>query len=92
MTPPASPRRAVLDAVRNGVAPAQIARQTGLDPGLVTLALDRLVASGHLATTPLTGGCPEGAGGCTGCPVPVGCPGVSGPTTSPVLISLAGLA
>jgi hypothetical protein len=45
---------------------AAIATRTGLDRGVVGLALDRLVASGRLGAEPLAAGCPSG--GCGTCP------------------------
>jgi ferrous iron transport protein C len=50
---------------------AAVATRTGLDPGVVGLALDRLVASGRLVAEPLAPGCPSG--GCGTCPAASGC-------------------
>lgn len=62
-----SPTRAVLAQFDGGAASvAEIARRTGLDSGVVSLAVERLVASGHLSAERVQSGCPDG--GCQACP------------------------
>jgi hypothetical protein len=71
---PASPTRAVLAEIENGVATlTDISRRTGLDPLLVDAAIQRLVATGHLDSQALRMGCPPS--GCTSCSsaAPGGC-------------------
>jgi hypothetical protein len=65
-TPAASPTRAVLAAVEAGTPTlADIARHTGLDRGVVAMAVDRLVQAGLLDAETMTAGCPpDGCGSC----------------------------
>jgi hypothetical protein len=91
-SPAASPLRAVLAEIEVGAGSmAVIAQRTGLDPGVVTMVVERLVASGHLSALRLQSGCPDdGCGTCpSGSPGGGGC-GASGSGTrgGPVLISL----
>lgn len=61
------PTRAVLAHIEAGAGSvAEIARRTGLDIGVVGLAVERLVSSGHLSAQKLQTGCPDG--GCSACP------------------------
>lgn len=63
----AAPLSAVLAQVRTGAPSlAVIAQRTGLPLDLVRLAVDRLVATGHLAAEPLDSSCPTS--GCGTCP------------------------
>lgn len=88
----ASPTRAVLDHLEAGVGTLhEIAGLTGLDVGVVSLAVDRLVAAGYLHAERLTVGCPDD--GCTACPSGdsgrPGCGATRGGTQgAPVLITL----
>ncbi len=61
-----SPMAAVLAQFRAGATSlAQISAATGLDPGIVTLTVDRLTAMGYLTREELAGGCPpDTCGGC----------------------------
>jgi hypothetical protein len=67
--------RQVLDEIAAGTPTvAAIAQRTGLDRGLVELAVGRLAAAGRLDVEPLAVGCPSG--GCGTCPSGVqGTPG-----------------
>lgn len=88
-----SPTRAVLGQVEGGTGTvAQIAAATGLDVGVVGMALDRLLTSGHLHAQQLQTACPEGS--CRGCPAGdsagPGCSAATGNTPrGPVLLTLA---
>ena len=87
-----SPTRAVLEHLEAGVDTLhEIAQLTGLDDGVVSLAVDRLVAAGYLHAERLAVGCPDD--GCGGCPAGhKGRPGCgatrSGTQGAPVLITL----
>jgi hypothetical protein len=87
-----SPTRAVLATIEAGAGSvAEIARRTGLDTGVVGLAIERLVTSGHLSAQRLQAACPTG--GCHACPSGLaGRPGCSAAASSrhdgPVLVSL----
>lgn len=87
-----SPTRAVLAHIEAGAGSvAEIARRTGLDIGVVGLAVERLVASGHLSAQRLQTGCPDN--GCSACPSGTGgrpgCGiGASGAGGGPVILSL----
>ena len=84
-----SPTRSVLAHVEQGTASIEeIARRTGLDPGVVDVAVQRLVAHGYLRCEPLSIGCPDD--GCGACPSGDGDrPGCGGtPTCGPVMITL----
>ena len=92
--PTSSPTRAVLAHIEAGASsPADIARRSGLDVGVVALAIDRLVASGHLTSHQLLSGCPDG--GCGSCPSGLdgrpgcGAPATTGGRTGAVLLTLA---
>ena len=92
MTPTISPTRAVLDQLESGVGSLpEIAEVTGLDEGVVSLAIDRLVAAGYLHAERLGIGCPDD--GCGTCPSArrgrPGCGATRGGTQgAPVLITL----
>lgn len=92
MTTTASPTRAVLEQLEAGVDSLhEIARLTRLDEGVVSLAVDRLVATGYLNAERLAVGCPDD--GCGGCPAGhqgrPGCGATRGGTQgAPVLITL----
>ena len=84
-----SPTRSVLAHIEQGaLSIGQIARRTGLDPGVVDLAVQRLLAHGYLRSEPLSMGCPDD--GCAACPSGDGDrPGCGGtPTSGPVMITL----
>ena len=85
----ASPMGAVLAEFRSGATSlAMISQRTGLDPALVQLVVDRLVALGYLDREQLNSGCPpDGCGGCAASDVS-GDPCASGPQRSsgPVLL------
>jgi hypothetical protein len=84
-----SPTRSVLAHIEQGAASiGEIAGRTGLDQGVVHMAVQRLVAQGYLTAEPLAGGCPDA--GCTACPSGNGGrPGCGGPRTpGPVMITL----
>lgn len=87
-----SPTRTVLEHLEAGVGTLhEISSATGLDVGVVSLAVDRLVAAGYLHAERLTVGCPDG--GCTTCPSGDGGRPVCGATRggtqgAPVLIAL----
>ena len=87
-----SPTRAVLEQLESGVDSLhEIAQLTGLDKGVVSLAVDRLVAAGHLHAERLAFGCPDD--GCGTCPSGKGgracCRAARGATQgAPVLIRL----
>ena len=95
MTPPAaSPTRAVLAAIEAGTPTlADIARHTGLDRGVVAMAVNRLVQTGLLDAETMTAGCPpDGCGSCAsgvadrpGC----GAAALSASRGGPVLVSLS---
>lgn len=60
--------RSVLDAFVDGARTVDdIAGRTGLDPELVRVALDQLVALRLVDSAPLSGACPDDA--CGGCAV-----------------------
>ena len=60
--------RTVLDAFVDGARTVDdLAARTGLDPDLVRVALDQLVALGLVDAAPLAGACPDDA--CGGCAV-----------------------
>lgn len=92
MNATASPSRAVLEHLKTGVGTLhEIAALTGLDEGVVSLAVDRLVAAGYLQAERLTMGCPDG--GCGTCPAGEGDRPACGATRrgthgAPVLITL----
>jgi hypothetical protein len=92
MTTTSSPTRAVLSELEGGATSLpEIAARTGLDSGVVSLAVARLVAAGYLTAERLAAGCPDG--GCSTCPSGSsgrpGCGAVGGATQrGPVLISL----
>lgn len=92
MTATTSPTRAVLEHLEAGVDTLHdIAVRTGLDEGVVSLAVDRLVAAGYLHAERLAVGCPDD--GCGGCPAGhkgrPGCGATRGGTQgAPVLITL----
>lgn len=87
-----SPLRLVLTIIEDGASSLpEIAARSGLDAGVVTLAIERLVASGHLTSERLLG-CPDD--GCGSCPSaregrPT-CDAASprGPAAGPVLVTL----
>jgi len=88
-----SPTRAVLAQIEHGATSVdEIASRTGLDVGVVGLAIDRLVASGHLTSERLVGGCPDA--GCGACPSGrdgrpgCGATGAGAPGAGPVLVTL----
>lgn len=87
-----TPTRAVLASIESGAGSiTEIAERTGLDPGVVSLVIDRLVASGHLTAERMQTGCPDG--GCDICPSgSAGRPGCGasfgGAPTGPVMITL----
>ena len=84
-----SPTRSVLAYIEQGAASiGQVARRTGLDPGVVDMAVQRLVAHGYLRAEPLGIGCPDE--GCGACPSGDGDrPWWGGaPTSGPVMITL----
>lgn len=84
-----SPTRSVLAHIEQGAASiSEIAGRTGLDRGVVDMAVQRLVAQGYLMAEPLAGGCPDE--GCTACPSgDRGGPGCGGTRASgPVMITL----
>jgi hypothetical protein len=91
--PASGPLRAVLDALADGAPSlAEVARRTGLDRGLVDIAVDRLRARGLVDAQVLAVGCPTG--GCGTCASGVdgaaGC-GAAVPgsgRTGPVLVAL----
>jgi hypothetical protein len=96
MSTTTSPTRAVLAVFESGAGSIhEIAERTGLDTGVVSLAIDRLATSGYLEVQRLRVGCPDD--GCTTCPSGrggrAGCgatvPGA--PATAPVLITLGPL-
>lgn len=59
--------RLVLAAIAEGAGSrAGVARHTGLSAEVVDAAVDHLVRTGRLVTTPLGGGC--ATGGCGSCP------------------------
>ncbi len=91
--PTSSPTRAVLALIEAGTSSTtEIARRSGLDVGVVALAIDRLVASGHLTSQQLLTGCPDG--GCGSCPSGLdgrpacGAPATTGRAAGPVLLTL----
>ena len=56
-----SPTRVVLTTIEDGAASLhEIAARSRLDVGVVSMAIERLVASGHLTSERLLAGCPEG--------------------------------
>jgi hypothetical protein len=60
--------QSVLDAFGAGARSVDdIARRTGLDPELVRVAIDQLVALRRVDAAPLAGACPDDA--CGGCAV-----------------------
>jgi hypothetical protein len=60
--------RTVLDAFADGARTVDdLADRTGLDPDLVRVALDQLVALRLVDSAPLAGACPDDA--CGGCAV-----------------------
>ncbi len=70
---------------------AAISQRTGLDPELVHVVVDRLVALGYLDREHLNAGCPpDGCGGCAATDVS-GDPCATGPqrSTGPVLLTLS---
>lgn len=84
-----SPTHSVLAHIEQCAASiGEVAGRTGLDRGVVDMAVQRLVAAGYLTVEPLAGGCPDG--GCTACPSgDEGRPGCGGARTSgPVMITL----
>lgn len=84
-----SPTRSVLAHIEQGATSiGEIAGRTGLDRGVVDMAVQRLVTRGYLTAEPLAGGCPDG--GCMTCPAGDGDrPGCGGTRTSvPVMITL----
>jgi hypothetical protein len=67
MSTAASPTRAVLEQLESGVGSLhEVAEITGLNEGVVSLAVDRLVAAGYLHAERLAVGCPDD--GCGTCP------------------------
>jgi hypothetical protein len=92
MSASSSPTRLILEHLEAGVGTLhEIGARTGLDVGVVSLAVDRLVAAGYLHAERLTVGCPDD--GCTTCPSGQGgrpgCGATSGGTQgAPVLITL----
>lgn len=92
MSPTGSPTRAVLEQLEDGAGSlSEVAARTGLDKGIVSLAIDRLVAAGYLHAERLAVGCPDG--GCTSCPSgergrPACGAARRGATGAPVMISL----
>ncbi len=84
-----SPSRSVLTLIEEGASSiGEIARRSGLDRGVVDMAVSRLVAQGYLQAAPLTTTCPDG--GCSACPSGDGnSPGCGGtPASGPVVITL----
>lgn len=87
-----SPTRQVLAQLERGATSLHdVAQRTGLDSGVVDLAVERLVAAGYLTAQRLAAGCPDG--GCSACPSGLsgrpGCGTTNGATqTGPVLLSL----
>ena len=82
-----SPSRAVLAQIESGAGSVeQIASATGLNAGLVSVVIDRLVDAGYLTAQPLRSGCPQD--GCSSCPTTRGCPSSTGARTGPVMITL----
>ncbi len=74
--------RTVLDAFVDGARTVDdIAERTGLDPDLVRVAIDQLVALRLVDSSPLAGACPDDA--CGGCAVS------SCTTRSPVALTLS---
>ncbi len=95
MTTRSGPTRVVLAELAAGAGSLhEIAVSTGLDEGVVGLAIDRLVTSGHLVAERLAVGCPEdgcqvcpsGSAGRPGCGATV--PGRRGAQGSAMIISL----
>ena len=67
----ATPLRAVLDAMRDGVhSRTELVSRTGLRADTVDAALDHLVRLGRVDVEQLSTGCPTG--GCGSCPSGVG--------------------
>jgi hypothetical protein len=63
--------QSILDAMVAGAdTVAELSHVTGLEPGLVRLALDRLVALGRVRSDRSSLACPESA--CGGCASPTG--------------------
>jgi hypothetical protein len=63
--------QSVLDAMVAGAGTvAELSRVTGLEPDLVRLALDRLVALGRISSDRSSLACPDAA--CSGCASPTG--------------------
>jgi hypothetical protein len=84
-----SPTRSVLAHIEQGATSiGEIADRTGLDRGVVDMAVQRLVTRGYLTAEPLAGGCP--ADGCAACPSgDRNRPGCGGSRASgPVMITL----
>lgn len=68
---PASPLRAVLDALTAGEPTLDaVARRTGLPGDVVRAAVDQLIRLGRVETSSLSLGCAPGpdGGGCGSCP------------------------
>ena len=89
-----TPTRLVLAEVEAGIPTlADIARRTGLDRGVVAMAVDRLVQAGLLDAETMASGCPpNGCGSCaSGVEDRPGC-GAATPSAArggPVLVSLS---
>lgn len=90
----ASPTRAVLAEVEAGTPTlADIARNTGLDRGIVAMAVEALVHAGLLDAETMATGCPpNGCGSCaSGVADRPGCGAATASTSrdGPVLVSLS---
>jgi hypothetical protein len=78
-----TPLRSVLDAFVDGARTVdELSARTGLEPDLVRVAIDQLVALRLVDSAPLAGACPDDA--CGGCVV-AGC----STRGAPVVLTLA---